>query len=135
MKHSDIEKRAETGDHCFLFRAAVQNGWINKQHEISRTGLWMVPFFEDRKTDLEANLCEALACALYHDDRAIACRACFQACSAMSRLKQGFGWAGGGYWEDALRAAQKRIEDWTLETLKTDIGEKRLQARLDSLKD
>lgn len=115
MKYIDIVNRAESGDHCFLFRAAIQNNWIKLDHEINHTGLWMVPFFEDRKTDLEANLCEALACALYHNDRVIACRACFQACSAMARLKQGYNWAGCGYWEDALRTAQKRIEDWATE--------------------
>lgn len=130
MNRDEIIKRSESGNHCFLFRTAIQNNWIDWSHEINRTGLWMRAFVEDRKESLESHLCESLACALYHDDRAIACRACFQATDAMARLKQGHNWAGCGYWEDALRTAQKRIEDWTLETLKTDIGAIRLQARL-----
>jgi hypothetical protein len=114
MRYSEIEKRAESGDHCFLFRDAIQRGWINRQHELTRTGLWMRNYCEDRKENLESHLCEALACALYHDERAIACRACFQATDAMARLKAVHNWAGCGYWEDALRNAQQRIERWGL---------------------
>lgn len=111
MKYQEIERRSESGAHCFLFRDAIQNNWINREHEISNTGSWMVPFFTDRKEQLQAFLCESLVSALEHWDLQIAVRACFQATAYVERLHT-LGWAGGGRYEDALREAQQRIESW-----------------------
>ena len=96
---------------AFLYREALQNGWIDHSMHVHNSGQWYVPFLmtsndgppskADRELQIRAYLCESLATALDHDDPIIALRAYGQATAYAGRL-EGMGSTPGSRHCDAL---------------------------------
>lgn len=119
MTKDEIEHAAQSGEHCFLYREALQNDWIDFSVNVRTSGMWYVRFLmtsndgppskADRENQTRAYLCESLATALDHADPIIALRAYGQACEYAARLNA-MGTTPGARHNDAVLEACNRLE-------------------------
>ena len=117
MTREQIEKRAQSGDHCFLYRTALQCEHIDWTCEVTHSGMWHCRAFPNADQSLFAYLTESLATALHHSDRVIATRAAFQAKGYLETLRvlqrlSPLVNVGGPAYFDAVRQAIQRVENW-----------------------
>jgi len=88
MTLEEIKKRAESGSHCFLYRDALRNDWIDPNLIVQSLGMWHCRLLDDMTEQLRSWLCESLATALDHDDPLIRLRATLQAYEYTGRLRE-----------------------------------------------
>lgn len=111
MTLEEIQKAAESGPHCFLYREALRRDWVDPDCIVNSTGMWHVKYQINRPAyeQFEAWLCESLATALEHPDPMTRLRATLQAYEYTGRLK-GMGAHPGSRYSDALLEARNLLE-------------------------
>lgn len=118
MTREEIERASQSGPHCFLYREALQNGWIDHSMHVRNSGMWYVPFLaehtpdygkKEHETQIRAYLCESLATALDHSEPVIRVRAAYQAFCYAGRL-EGMGTTPGSRHCDALLEVRNWLE-------------------------
>ncbi len=110
MSPETLEARASTGPNAWLYREALQNGYVNHGLSVRNTGVYYCALFtDDREIQLRCYLNESLLTALEHDDPLIRVRATLQAYAYSGRL-EGMGKTPGPRHCDALLEARNRLE-------------------------
>lgn len=104
-----LEQRAASGDNAWLYREALQNGYVNPDIKVRSTGIFFCAVMSDNETQLRCYLCESLLTALEHESPVIRIRAAIQAFNYAGRL-QGLGKTPGPRHCDALLSVRNRLE-------------------------
>lgn len=109
MNQAEFEARSQTGRNCFLYREALQHGYVDFSLEVRSSGMFYARPFTDRETQLRCYLCESLLTALEHPEPLIRLRAACQAFAYAGRL-EGMGTTPGPRHCDALLEVRNMLE-------------------------